>query len=170
MSNGLTLVLGGARSGKSAFALKLGGALAGPKVYLATGQAGDEEMALRIGRHREERGDGWHTIEEPRDIVPIIDRAEGVLLLDCLTLWISNLLFAGLDDKEIIKRADALALASSSAGARVIAVSNEVGLGIVPENALARRFRDLSGAANRLMAERATEVWFVAAGIPLKMK
>ncbi|MBI2413595.1 MAG: bifunctional adenosylcobinamide kinase/adenosylcobinamide-phosphate guanylyltransferase [Deltaproteobacteria bacterium] len=170
MSNGLTLVLGGARSGKSAFALKLGGALAGPKVYLATGQAGDEEMALRIGRHREERGDGWHTIEEPRDIVPIIDRAEGVLLLDCLTLWISNLLFAGLDDKEIIKRADALALASSSAGARVIAVSNEVGLGIVPESALARRFRDLSGATNRLMAERATEVWFVAAGIPLKMK
>lgn len=170
MSSGFTLVLGGARSGKSAYALKLGESFVGPRVYLATGQAGDEEMALRIDAHRKERGDGWHTIEEPRDIVPIIDRAEGVLLLDCLTLWISNLLFAGLDDKEIIKRADALALASSSAGARVIAVSNEVGLGIVPENALARRFRDLSGATNRLMAERATEVWFVAAGIPLKMK
>ncbi|MBI5453022.1 MAG: bifunctional adenosylcobinamide kinase/adenosylcobinamide-phosphate guanylyltransferase [Deltaproteobacteria bacterium] len=170
MSNGLTLVLGGARSGKSAYALKLGGALAGPRVYLATGQAGDAEMALRIGRHKEERGDNWQTIEEPREIAPVIDKAEGVLLIDCLTLWVSNLLFAGLDDGEIIKRAESLAVASSSTGASVIAVSNEVGLGIVPENALARRFRDLSGATNRLMAERASDVWFVAAGIPLKMK
>lgn len=170
MMSGLTLVLGGARSGKSAFALKLGEAMAGPRVYLATGQAGDAEMTLRIGRHKEERGDGWQTIEEPRDIVAEVDKAEGVLLIDCLTLWISNLLFASLDDGEIIKRAESLALASSSTGAKVIAVSNEVGLGIVPDNALARRFRDLSGAANRLMAGRATEVWFVAAGIPLKMK
>ncbi len=170
MSNGLTLVLGGARSGKSAYALKLGGALAGPRVYLATGQAGDEEMALRIGRHKEERGDNWQTIEEPREIAAEVDKAEGVLLMDCLTLWVSNLLFAGLDDGEIIKRAESLAVASSSTGASVIAVSNEVGLGIVPENALARRFRDLSGATNRIMAERARDVWFVAAGIPLKMK
>lgn len=170
MSNGLTLVLGGARSGKSAYALKLGESLAGPRVYLATGQAGDAEMALRIDRHKEERGDGWKTVEEPKEVVPIIEKSDGVVLIDCLTLWISNLLFAGLGDGEIIKMAESLALASSSTGARVIAVSNEVGLGIVPDNALARRFRDLSGATNRLMAERATEVWFVAAGIPLKMK
>ncbi|HAO92452.1 MAG TPA: bifunctional adenosylcobinamide kinase/adenosylcobinamide-phosphate guanylyltransferase [Deltaproteobacteria bacterium] len=170
MGNGLTFVLGGARSGKSAFALKLGEAIAGPRVYLATGQAGDAEMAFRIARHREERGDRWETIEEPQAIVAEVNKAEGVLLIDCLTLWISNLLFAGLDDKLIIKTADSLAVASMSAGARVIAVSNEVGLGIVPENPIARRFRDLSGVTNRIMAERASDVWFVAAGIPLKMK
>ncbi|MBI4948896.1 MAG: bifunctional adenosylcobinamide kinase/adenosylcobinamide-phosphate guanylyltransferase [Deltaproteobacteria bacterium] len=170
MSNGLTFVLGGARSGKSAFALKLGEANAGPRVYLATGQAGDAEMALRIGRHREERGDRWETVEEPQAIVAEVNKAEGVLLIDCLTLWVSNLLFAGLDDGDIIKTAESLAVASILSGARVIAVSNEVGLGIVPENPIARRFRDLSGATNRIMAERAKDVWFVAAGIPLKMK
>ena len=170
MSNGLTLVLGGARSGKSAFALKLGEAHAGPRVYLATGQAGDAEMALRIARHKEERGDGWVTIEEPQLIVAEVSKAKGVLIIDCLTLWISNLLFAGLGDMEIIKMADSLASASMATGARVIAVSNEVGLGIVPENPVARRFRDLSGGTNRIMAERAKDVWFVAAGIPLKMK
>lgn len=127
-------------------------------------------MAERIETHRKERGDGWTTLEEPRDVASKIRGQRGVVLIDCLTLWITNLLGAGLEDAEILKEAEILANECGGAGAAVVAVSNEVGLGLVPENALARRFRDLSGHVNQVMAKASDEAWFVAAGIPIRLK
>lgn len=167
-----SFVIGGARSGKSAYALGLASSLPGGKVYIATAEALDREMEERIRRHREERGAEWETIEEKKRLgEKVIATGPGrVVVIDCLTLWITNLLSAGLSDREILDEAGALARACRESGSDVIAVSNEVGLGIVPENALARRFRDLSGAVNKEMASLADQVWLVAAGIPLKLK
>lgn len=165
-------VIGGARSGKSSFALGLAGKLSGPAAYIATARPLDSEMEERIRNHKKDRGPGWETFEEPVDVTEkiIALKGYGVILLDCLTLWLSNLVEAGLDDNEIKKRAGRLASECRKTDAAVIAVSNELGLGIVPENALARRFRDLAGSVNQVMAGAAREVFFVAAGIPLKMK
>jgi adenosylcobinamide kinase / adenosylcobinamide-phosphate guanylyltransferase len=172
MPGGFTFVVGGARSGKSGFALKLAGELSGPCAYIATARALDPEMEERIERHKKDRGPGWETFEVPVDITEriIALKGYGVIILDCLTLWLMNLVEAGLDDDEIKRLADRLAFECNNTGSSVIAVSNELGLGIVPENHLARRFRDLSGSMNQIMANAATEVFFVAAGIPLKMK
>lgn len=169
---GFYFVIGGARSGKSSFALKLAESFAGPHLYLATAEPFDAEMEERIRRHREERGQGWDTLEEPKDIASKIsgEPGYGVVLIDCLTLWLANLIASGTDDGGIEKGIDGLVGACKLSSSKIIAVSNEVGLGIVPDNPLSRRFRDLSGIMNRRMAEAAMEVYFVASGIPLKMK
>lgn len=164
-------VMGGARSGKSAFALKLAEGRPGPRRYIATAAPLDTEMAERIARHKGERGENWETIEEPRSVASKLSGLKGgVALIDCLTLWVTNLMEAGLDDVAIEAEAALLFEAAAKSDIDVIAVSNEAGLGIVPDNALARRFRDLSGTVNRLAAGAAAEVFFLVAGLPMKMK
>ncbi len=174
MDNKLTFIIGGARSGKTAFALKLASQYKGKKVYLATAEALDEEMRLRIERHREERGNDWLTIEEPHDVATMInslaEQDAKVILIDCLTLWLSNRILADRSDALIMDEAASLGRVMAEAGCPAIAISNEVGWGIVPENGLARRFRDLAGGVNQMMAKAASSVYFVAAGIPLKLK
>jgi len=172
MVNGLVFVVGGARSGKSAHALELASSRPGRKVYIATAQALDAEMAERIEAHRRERGSAWETVEEPLEVGAAVSSASaaGVVVLDCLTLWLTNLIGSGMDDSGVRKKAAALAATCSSSASVVIAVSNEVGLGLVPDNPLARRFRDLSGRMNQEMASRAAEAWFVSSGIPLRLK
>jgi adenosylcobinamide kinase/adenosylcobinamide-phosphate guanylyltransferase len=165
----LTFVLGGARSGKSTQAEALVTALPAPWMYVATAQAFDDEMRARIDLHRERRGAGWTTIEALLDLTEILEAMpEGrPLLLDCLTLWLSNLMFAGRDiDIETARLARALA---APRGPWVV-VSNEVGLGIVPDNALARRFRDEAGRLNQRVAAVADRVLFMVAGLPMQVK
>ncbi|MCE7028912.1 bifunctional adenosylcobinamide kinase/adenosylcobinamide-phosphate guanylyltransferase [Jiella avicenniae] len=167
----LTLVLGGARSGKTAFAegLVAGSGLA--PVYVATGEAHDDEMAARIARHRSDRGPAWRTVEAPLDLAGTLRceaEAGRFLLVDCLTLWVTNLMMAG-RDVEAECGALGAALEAGLAGP-VLLVSNEVGLGIVPDNAMARAFRDHAGRLHQTIAALAGTVYFVAAGLPLKMK
>lgn len=164
------LVLGGARSGKSRYAQRRAEALGLRPVYIATCEPQDEEMAERIARHRDDRGEEWTTVEAPLELANVIRvqaASDTVLLVDCLTLWASNLMFAGRDAE---REAELLAIAISGAPGPIILVSNEVGLGIVPENALARRFRDVAGRINQRMAEVVDEAVFVAAGLPLRLK
>ncbi|MBI5561895.1 MAG: bifunctional adenosylcobinamide kinase/adenosylcobinamide-phosphate guanylyltransferase [Deltaproteobacteria bacterium] len=166
-----TFVIGGARSGKSAFALGLAEDKPGPRVYIATACALDPEMTARIEAHKAARGPQWSTIEEPIGVAERLSEiSSGAVLIDCVTLWITNLLMAGLPDAEIMQAVDGLAAACNGAKASAIMVSSEVGMGIVPEGALTRRFRDLAGAANQRFARAASEVYFVAAGVPMKMK
>jgi adenosylcobinamide kinase/adenosylcobinamide-phosphate guanylyltransferase len=163
-------VFGGARSGKTALALERAEASGLDPVMVATAEALDAEMGARIAAHRAERGPRWTTIEEARDLAGALDRAAGagrIVVVDCLTLWLSNLMAADADiDGEIDRLCEALA----GLAGPVILVSNEVGLGIVPENALARRFRDHQGRLNRRVAAVAARVTFVAAGLALVMK
>jgi adenosylcobinamide kinase / adenosylcobinamide-phosphate guanylyltransferase len=165
----LTLLLGGARSGKSAHAETLVEAFPSPWTYIATGQAFDDEMVERIALHRERRGDGWLTVEAPLDLVEALrDVPDGrPVLVDCLTLWLSNHLLAG-NDLEAVSAELEAALASPRGPSFV--VSNEVGLGIVPDNKLARQFRDAAGRLNQRIAARADTVLFMVAGLPLKVK
>lgn len=164
----LTLVLGGARSGKSRFAEGLAREHAGPRTYIATAEPFDDEMRARIAKHREQRaGDGWHTIEAPLDPATVIAQAEGLVLLDCLTVWLGNLMH---HERDIAQEVDRLCAALGQTRAEVILVSNEVGLSIVPENALARRFRDEQGWLNQKLSSRADHVVFIAAGLPLRLK
>lgn len=165
-----TLVLGGARSGKTRHALGLAEGIGLETIYLATGWAGDAEMTERIARHRAERGAHWTTIEEQIDLPRMLvkeSRVDRVILVDCLTLWLSNVMFAELDVEAM---SDALVAAMPRVAGPVIFVSNEVGLGIVPENALSRRFRDVQGLLNQAVAKAADRVVFVAAGLPLVLK
>jgi adenosylcobinamide kinase/adenosylcobinamide-phosphate guanylyltransferase len=176
----LTLVLGGARSGKSRFAERLvesqpdacvdGACVDGACVYLATAEARDAEMAARIAEHRARRGNRWRTVEAPLDLVAgLRDNAapDRAVLVDCLTLWLANLIDAGRDvDAETAALTDALPGLSGP----VVMVSNEVGLGIVPDNALARAFRDAAGRLNQTLAAAAQSVVFMAAGLPLHLK
>ena len=162
------LVLGGARSGKSRFAESLAAGFAGEKVYIATAQPGDEEMAARIAAHRQRRGERWTTLEAPIALTEALTGATApFVLVDCITLWISNLLLADID---IAPRVEALAKALRARQGTVAVVSNEVGLGIVPDNALARRFRDEAGLTNQRLAQACDEVVLVTAGLPLKLK
>lgn len=164
------LVLGGARSGKSGYALKRAEAEEGEHVFVATAQAFDAEMRERIERHRGERGALWATVEAPIDLVETLEAWRGrgaVLLVDCLTLWTSNLLLAGND---IGKATQGLCAAIGAHDGTIILVANEVGLGIVPDNALARSFRDEAGRMNQAIAAAADEVTFIAAGLPLRLK
>jgi adenosylcobinamide kinase/adenosylcobinamide-phosphate guanylyltransferase len=165
----LTLVLGGARSGKSRHAETLITALPPPWLYVATAQAFDDEMARRIAEHRARRGAGWQTVEAPRNLPQALDEAptRTPILVDCLTLWLSNLLLAAAD---IDQECDSFQAALSRRNGPTVLVANEVGLGIVPDNALARRFRDAAGRLNQQMAGRADRVFFVAAGLPLQLK
>jgi adenosylcobinamide kinase / adenosylcobinamide-phosphate guanylyltransferase len=163
----LTLVLGGARSGKSRYAESLTTSLPPAWIYLATAEPHDAEMAERIAAHRTRRGAGWRTIEEPHDIASFLAADEGTTLIDCLTLWLSNRMLAGANiDAEIVNLEVALAARLRP----VVLVSNEVGSGIVPDNALARRFRDLQGRLNQRLAARADRVVLVVAGLPLIIK
>ncbi|GAA0770308.1 bifunctional adenosylcobinamide kinase/adenosylcobinamide-phosphate guanylyltransferase [Roseibium denhamense] len=165
-----TLVFGGARSGKSTFAEHLAVKSGLEKVYVATGAAFDTEMADRIAMHKDQRGPAWVTIEEQLDIAGVLAREvqpERIILLDCLTLWLSNLMFAG---KDIAQETARLIEAVRSLQSPCIFVSNEVGMGIVPENRLSRSFRDEQGRLNQTMAECCDQVVFVAAGQPLLLK
>jgi adenosylcobinamide kinase/adenosylcobinamide-phosphate guanylyltransferase len=167
----LTFVLGGARSGKSRHAeAAIRGKGPGPWLYVATGQAFDDEMTARIARHRADRGEGWITVEAPHDLAATL-RAAGSerlpILVDCLTLWLSNRLLAAADVE-----AESRDLVDALAGLRVpaVVVSNEVGLGIVPDNALSRAFRDAAGRLHQAVAARADHVVLVVAGLPLVVK
>jgi adenosylcobinamide kinase/adenosylcobinamide-phosphate guanylyltransferase len=162
------LVLGGARSGKSRHAEARLRLEPGPHVYIATAQAFDEEMAERIARHRLDRGEGWRTVETPLDLPEALAAERGrAVLVDCLTLWASNLLLA---ERDAEAATAALVAAIAAHGAPLVLVANEVGLGIVPDNALARRFRDVAGRMNQTIAAAVDEVVFVAAGLPLRLK
>ena len=168
---GPVFVLGGARSGKSSFAEKLAEASGLRMHYVATGRAYDEEMRDRIARHQAARqGKGWETHEEALNLSALLRRLDApdrVVLVDCLTLWVTNLM---MDERDMPAESAALADLLPALKARVIIVSNEVGLGIVPENRMARDFRDHAGRLHQIVAEKSTEVYFVAAGLPLKMK
>ncbi len=168
MSVPLTLVLGGARSGKSRYAESLIAALPPPWAYVATAQALDTEMAERIDAHRARRGPHWRTIEAPRDLAAAVAACENMpVLIDCLTLWLSNLMLADANvDAEIARLEAALAAAKSP----VVLVANEVGCGIVPGHPLGRRFRDLQGVLNQRIAARADHVVLIVAGLPLAVK
>ncbi len=166
---GFVLVLGGARSGKSDLARRLASESARPVSFIATASPGDEEMAERIARHREERPAGWTTVEEPLELLEAIGSAlrGDFVVVDCLTLWVSNLLGAGRDGGEIRSLGESVADAMSSRDG--VVVSNEVGLGIVPANALARVFRDTLGAVNRSFAARADRSVLMVAGRTLEL-
>jgi adenosylcobinamide kinase / adenosylcobinamide-phosphate guanylyltransferase len=164
----LTLVIGGARSGKSRHAESLIAAAKPPWTYIATAEPGDEEMAARISAHRARRGSDWCTIEAPRDIPDALARYETTpVLVDCLTLWLSNLMLAHADIDEEIGRLEKALLAMR---APVVVVANEVGLGIVPEHPLGRQFRDWQGILNQRMAAQADRVILMVAGLPLVVK
>ena len=165
------LVLGGARSGKSRFAETWAAGHRHPCIYLATATVGDDaEMADRIAHHRARRGAGWTTVEEPRDLADALRdhcTANTVVLVDCLTLWIANLMLAGADTAAAGRD---LVTALPDLPGRVVLVSNEVGLGIVPDNAMARTFRDLTGRLHQDVAAVVDAAVFMAAGLPMVLK
>lgn len=175
----IILVTGGARSGKSSYAQQMAENVVGKRIYLATcpsDQSNDPEMQSRIDKHIEARKDrGWLTVEEPLTLAEVIDshRQADVIMVDCLTLWISNLMHisaAGLTDSAMAENCREFLEAANGYAGILILVSNEVGLGIVPENVLARRYRDLVGLCNQLMAVEADEVFLVCCGLPLRLK
>lgn len=165
----LTLVLGGARSGKSSHAERLIADSGRGGVYIATAEAWDDEMRQRIARHRADRPQDWQTIEAPLDLAQTIAALPGdrPVLVDCLTLWLSNTMLA---ERDVDQASDALLAALTEAAPPVVCVSNEVGLGIVPDNALARRFRDAQGTLNQRVAAQADRVVLMTAGLPLALK
>jgi adenosylcobinamide kinase/adenosylcobinamide-phosphate guanylyltransferase len=173
MGKKIILITGGCRSGKSRFALDYANQYFSKRLYLATCEALDEEMAERIAHHKKTRSPEWQTIEEPVEVVNKIgqygDKTD-VILLDCVTLWLSNLLMRRKDDLEIMKETDCLIGAIRQCLASFIAVTNEVGLGIVPADPLSRRFRDLSGIVNQRIAEAADTAIFMVSGIPIFLK
>ena len=175
----ITLVTGGCRSGKSAFAQHLAESLTGSRLFLATCPVEDEEMRQRVERHRQARSTGqWQTLEEPLDVQKALAGASlnTIVLVDCLTLWVSNLMYRAEQDGSTLQEdemahfcKEVLDAAKRHSG-NIIFVTNEVGLGIVPENAVARRFRDLVGCCNQCIAATADTVTLVACGIPLQLK
>lgn len=184
MSN-LTLITGGARSGKSSFAELLAAHPGLPVVYIATAQVYDEEMALRVKKHREQRPADWSLVEEPLAISSVLERYRNervILLLDCVTLWLTNLLLSEYreepedsftqDEKEqtILDQVRAVAHLAQEITPQVIMVTNEVGQGIVPNNPLSRTYRDLAGRANQILGRTASKVYSVVAGYPMEIK
>ncbi len=162
------LITGGARSGKSALAERMALSLGARPIYVATAEARDAEMAARIAAHRDRRGNEWALVEAPTDLAEALDRSDtGPRLVDCLTLWLSNLMAAGADWEAAARD---LARRPAAQAHPVIFVTNEVGSGIVPDNALARRFRDAAGKVNQIVAEAADEVHLCVAGQALKVK
>lgn len=170
----VVLVTGGARSGKSRFAERLAEGFAPLRGYLATGEPGDAEMAKRIARHQGRRGADWQTVEEPLQVEQAIranDDRFSVLLLDCVTLWMSNLLFRCEGGAaEALTRVESFTGSFPFFKTPLVIVTNEVGMGIVPEHPLARSFRDLAGEANEMIAAAADEVYVTISGLPLKLK
>ena len=177
MKTRLVFVTGGARSGKSDFSMSVAEAAGGRLVYVATATAGDPEMAERIERHKGGRDGRWRTVEEPLDLEGALDALKGgenSVVIDCLTLWLTNMMSAegGGDgfDAAVLDRTHGLAEAIRGMGGTAVVVSNEVGMGIVPGNAVSRRFRDAAGAVNRIMAGAADEVYLIVSGLPVKIK
>jgi adenosyl cobinamide kinase/adenosyl cobinamide phosphate guanylyltransferase len=165
----LVFIIGGARSGKSSFALELSKSKA--VAFIATALPLDDEMKERIEKHKNERPPHWKTIEAPEDIIDAIKeiKEEECIIIDCLTLWVSNLI-EKYSDEYIVEKAKEIAQYTRSIDKKVIVVSNEVGLGIVPEYPIARRYRDILGRVNQIFAEIAQEVYFMVAGIPMEVK
>jgi adenosylcobinamide kinase/adenosylcobinamide-phosphate guanylyltransferase len=164
------LVGGGARSGKSAFALAYARRLGERRVFVATAEALDEEMAARIARHREERGAAFTTVEVPRDLPDALAAIDAdVVVIDCLTLWLSNLLVAGVAEAAIHDQVDALAKVLARRRLHAVVVTNEVGMGLVPETPLGRAFRDLTGRAHQRLARAADEIFLATLGIVLRV-
>ena len=171
---GLMLVIGGAKSGKSRFALDTCNRNRGKRIFLATARSEDPEMEDRIRRHQSERGPEWVTIEEPLNVaakISALDNKETVILLDCLTLWLNNLFMRyGEDQNRINQEIDGLAKQLACLRGAVVVVANEVGSGIVPNNPLARRYRDTAGFTNQRIAAVARNVVQIVAGIPIMLK
>lgn len=172
----ICLVIGGCRSGKSRYALETAEKInADRQVFVATCQPHDEEMRRRVQQHRRQRSKRWVTVEEPLELPEVIEThasPDTAVLVDCLTLWTSNLLlrFADSRPEEVSVRSERMAAALQAAGGPVVLVSNEVGTGIVPENRLSRMFRDAAGLVNQQVAAVATTVVWMVAGIPVKIK
>lgn len=169
----VVFITGGARSGKSRLAESLAEGFGTPLCYIATGEARDEEMAVRIAAHRARRGNGWQTVEEPIRLMEALKAVEGrfqAVLVDCVTLWLTNLLLSHEDADRALAEVQALAALLPELTIPIVLVSNEVGMGIVPDNSLARSFRDLAGKANQTLAAAADEVYVTFSGIPLKLK
>ena len=169
----MIFITGGARSGKSRLAEELARGYGSPLGYIATGRAGDGEMAERIARHRARRGTDWQTVEEALDLAGAVTALDGqvnALLVDCVTLWLTNLLLHRGASSAILDEVASLASMAAGLKTPLILVSNEVGMGIVPDNALARIFRDLAGEANELLAQSADEVYVMFSGLPLRLK
>ena len=167
---GVTFVLGGARSGKSRFAESLVLERGAQSIYVATAEPVDDEMARRVEAHRARRGNAWRTVEAPIELAQAIGRESApraCLLVECLTVWLGNLVHHGHDVDAAV---NALLESLAAAPGPVVLVANEVGLGIVPDNAMARDFRDHAGRLNQAVARAAGTVWFVSAGIPLTLK
>jgi adenosylcobinamide kinase / adenosylcobinamide-phosphate guanylyltransferase len=167
----LTVLLGGARSGKSQLALELAAASGAPVTFVATGEAGDEEMAARIELHRAQRPNGWQTVEEPYALEDAVSGADPThtVVVDCLTLWVANALARDGDPEQVLAAATSAAAAASRREALTIAVSNEVGLGIVPLEPLSRTYRDLLGSVNHIWVGAAADAAFVVAGRALRL-
>jgi adenosylcobinamide kinase/adenosylcobinamide-phosphate guanylyltransferase len=173
MGKKVILITGGCRSGKSRFALDYANLHFSKKLYLATCEVLDEEMARRVENHKKIRGPEWRTVEEPLEVVEKVrrhgDEAE-VILLDCITLWLSNLLLKWDDDSKVTSEVDRLIETLKKSQTSFLIVSNEVGMGIVPANPLSRRFRDLSGMVNQRIAEVADTVILMVSGLPIFLK
>ena len=168
----LILIGGGARSGKSRLGLACAHALGNRRLFIATAERSDDEMRERIARHRAERGAGFDTLEEPRALSEALaaDRDHDVVLVDCLTLWLSNLLVDGASADDVQERLSVLLATLARRRAHVVIVSNEVGLGLVPETALGRLFRDLTGRAHQQIAAVADELYLAAMGVVLRLR
>jgi adenosylcobinamide kinase/adenosylcobinamide-phosphate guanylyltransferase len=167
----LILIGGGVRSGKSSFALRLARRLGARRVYLATAEARDEEMADRIARHRHERGNEFETIEEPMDPAAALARVDAdVVVVDCLTFWLANLLLRGDSPDHILQQVEGLIATIRERRCHVVLVTNEVGMGVVPEHPLGRAFRDVCGLAHQRVSRAADEVYFAALGMILRFK
>ena len=173
MDKKMIVITGGCRSGKSRFALDYANRHFSKRLYLATAEILDEEMARRVEKHQKARGPEWRTVEEPAEIVDRISEWEDeteVILLDCMTLWLSNLLLRWNDETRIMEEVERLRTAIKGSPATFLLVTNEVGMGIVPNDPLGRRFRDLSGMVNQKIAEAADTVIFMVSGIPMFLK
>jgi adenosylcobinamide kinase / adenosylcobinamide-phosphate guanylyltransferase len=175
MTNELIFVTGGARSGKSTFALDCARQRGDRVTFIATAQAFDDEMRDRITQHKLERSDAWTTLEEPRDVSRALETVAGTVVLDCLSILISNLMLgdaehAPLEEPEILARVKLILEVQVARAHALIIVSNEVGSGIVPEYPLGRAFRDVLGRANQMVARAASEAYLIVAGLPLKLK
>jgi adenosylcobinamide kinase/adenosylcobinamide-phosphate guanylyltransferase len=175
----IILITGGSRSGKSIYAQQIAESMAEDRTYIATCPVVDEEMEERIRKHREARRAGnWQTIEETTDLAAALTRAKesAVILIDCLTLWVNNLMYQAelqkkdIREEDIVERCRDILDACGAISGTVIFVTNEIGMGIVPDNALSRRYRDLAGRCNQIMAGRADAVVFMVSGLPLNMK
>ena len=169
----ITLLIGGARSGKSKFAVELAISSGGKVAFVATATATDEEMKARIAEHKRMRPSSWATIEEPINVPQWIyshSNEFNTLIIDCITLWLSNCIVAGMSDEAILGEVEQLLNACKQSSCNVIIVSNEVGMGVVPTTPLGRRFRDMAGKVNQLIASQADIVYWLCAGIPVCIK